>query len=175
MRRILVAIIVVMCASTARAAPEFPTSQLAWARALARPEYKGQDPCARSKGICVEAGFQPMAAALVHFDVDSTRIRSAHNAALDELGQALRDQLSDAVLLIQGHADSTGPRAYNQALSERRARAVRDFLIERFALDPVRLQVEGKGEDVPIASNRTAAGRQLNRRVVFVRVGTVIR
>ncbi len=64
---------------------------------------------------------------------------------------------------IDGFTDSTGPAEYNRRLSERRARAVRDFLVG-IGLDPKRLVVSGHGESDPTASNATSAGRSQNRR-----------
>jgi len=65
---------------------------------------------------------------------------------------------------IDGHTDSVGPKGSNQALSERRANAVRDYLIAN-GIDADRLTAVGYGEDNPIANNRTRAGRKENRRV----------
>lgn len=70
----------------------------------------------------------------------------------------------DLRLRIAGHADSTGPAAYNQTLSERRADAVRESLVEA-GVDPDRLETVGLGESSPIAPNDTAAGRAQNRRI----------
>jgi outer membrane protein OmpA-like peptidoglycan-associated protein len=65
---------------------------------------------------------------------------------------------------IQGHTDSQGPSASNQALSERRANAVRDYLIAN-GISAARLTAAGFGEDSPIANNKTRSGRKENRRV----------
>jgi len=65
---------------------------------------------------------------------------------------------------IGGHTDSVGSKATNQALSERRANAVRDYLISN-GINADRLTAAGFGEDYPIASNKTRAGRKENRRV----------
>ena len=65
---------------------------------------------------------------------------------------------------IEGHTDSVGSKATNQALSERRANAVRDYLISN-GISADRLTAQGFGEDNPIASNKTRAGRKENRRV----------
>lgn len=69
---------------------------------------------------------------------------------------------------IGGHTDSTGSDAYNQKLSQRRADAVKDMLVNRFGIDASRLTSVGYGESKPIASNDTVDGRAQNRRVVAV-------
>ncbi len=68
---------------------------------------------------------------------------------------------------VEGHTDSTGSNAHNQALSERRANAVRMALIDR-GITSDRISTRGYGEEYPIASNNTAADRQLNRRVEII-------
>ncbi len=65
---------------------------------------------------------------------------------------------------IDGHADSTGPTAYNQNLSFKRAQAVANYLVGK-GVDPKRLTVKGFGESQPVAPNATSEGRQKNRRV----------
>ena len=68
---------------------------------------------------------------------------------------------------VQGHTDSTGTRESNQKLSERRAQAIVDKLVE-LGIDASRLTAVGKGQYSPIADNATEEGRAQNRRVVFV-------
>ncbi|WP_040578319.1 OmpA family protein [Methylomicrobium album] len=65
---------------------------------------------------------------------------------------------------IEGYTDSRGSEAYNEELSSRRAEAVRDFLAGN-GISAQRMTVQGMGENFPIASNSTSAGRQQNRRV----------
>jgi OOP family OmpA-OmpF porin len=65
---------------------------------------------------------------------------------------------------IEGHTDSQGSAAYNTELSQRRAEAVRAFLVSN-GIDPNRITAQGMGEDFPVATNSTASGRQQNRRV----------
>ena len=65
---------------------------------------------------------------------------------------------------LSGHTDGKGSVAYNQKLSEQRAKAVYDYLIER-GVAPERIQAEGRGESQPIDTNDTEEGRQNNRRV----------
>jgi OmpA-OmpF porin, OOP family len=70
-------------------------------------------------------------------------------------------------LLIEGYADSTGSDSYNLTLSQRRAEAVQNFLLQN-NIPPQRMVVRGYGEDYPVATNNTEAGRQQNRRVEIV-------
>ena len=68
-------------------------------------------------------------------------------------------------LIIEGHTDSVGKDAYNQKLSQRRADAIRKYMIEKCGVDANRLTSKGYGEERPIESNKTASGRAINRRV----------
>lgn len=97
------------------------------------------------------------------FDVNSSTLRSAAQQNLRDLVASLEDYEGTDVLIV-GHTDSTGEEAYNQALSERRADAARNFLVGA-GLEPDRVTAMGRGELEPIATNDTAAGRQDNRRV----------
>ena len=65
---------------------------------------------------------------------------------------------------VQGHTDSKGPETYNQMLSEKRAIAVKAYLVKE-GIDSGRIEVKGYGESDPIASNDTEEGRKKNRRV----------
>jgi outer membrane protein OmpA-like peptidoglycan-associated protein len=76
-------------------------------------------------------------------------------------------------LKVEGHTDSVGAASYNQRLSEDRAQAVRDYLVQS-GIKPADISARGMGEDYPIATNDSAAGRQLNRRVELVVTGDVI-
>jgi OOP family OmpA-OmpF porin len=70
--------------------------------------------------------------------------------------------------VIEGHTDSNGADAYNQRLSEQRAKAVRDYMVS-MGIDPARLEAKGYGESQPVADNATPEGRAQNRRVVLRR------
>ena len=69
--------------------------------------------------------------------------------------------------MIEGYTDSTGSNDYNQKLSVRRADAVRTALID-MGISSDRISTRGYGEEFPVASNKTAAGRQQNRRVEII-------
>ena len=75
------------------------------------------------------------------------------------------------VMVAIGHTDSIGTEAYNQRLSERRANAVKAYLVSK-GIESDRVATEGKGELQPVASNKTKAGRAQNRRVEIEVVGT---
>jgi outer membrane protein OmpA-like peptidoglycan-associated protein len=76
-------------------------------------------------------------------------------------------------LEVEGHTDSTGSEEFNETLSQRRADAVRDFLIQQ-EVAPASITAQGFGESQPVASNNTATGRQLNRRVEMIVSGDII-
>jgi outer membrane protein OmpA-like peptidoglycan-associated protein len=97
------------------------------------------------------------------FDLNSSALRSASRTTLNELGDNFR-QYPDNRLIVEGHTDSSGTDAYNQKLSEQRASSVADYLIDR-GVAASKITVYGFGEARPKASNDTAEGRQLNRRV----------
>jgi OmpA-OmpF porin, OOP family len=100
------------------------------------------------------------------FDVDQAELKPGGMQQLARVAEFLREH-PDRNVLIEGHTDSTAPDAYNLALSQRRANAVEDFLISQ-GVDPTRIGAVGYGEQLPIATNETAAGRQANRRVEIV-------
>jgi outer membrane protein OmpA-like peptidoglycan-associated protein len=97
------------------------------------------------------------------FNTDSAVVGSGGRATLDEVSGVLVEYPKTAVV-VQGHTDSTGSEQHNQDLSERRARSVANHLISR-GVDSGRVATLGFGEGYPAASNDTASGRQLNRRV----------
>jgi outer membrane protein OmpA-like peptidoglycan-associated protein len=97
------------------------------------------------------------------FDVDSYSLRSASKRNLKELADVLQ-KYDETEVLIEGHTDSTGPEEYNQTLSENRAQTVKAFL-DAEGVKGARLITVGYGESQPVASNKTTAGRQDNRRV----------
>jgi outer membrane protein len=101
------------------------------------------------------------------FDFDSAELRPESITELERVVKFMND-VPFAQVLVQGHTDSVGGDAYNLALSDRRAKAVFDYLSSR-GVDPARVKSEGKGEAEPIADNNTAEGRQENRRVMLIR------
>ena len=78
----------------------------------------------------------------------------------------------DGTIALVGHTDASGSLAANTALSERRAEAVAEVLVDRFAVDPARVQAKGVGFLAPRATNQTEEGRQKNRRVEVIVTST---
>lgn len=102
----------------------------------------------------------------VLFEVDRAELKPGAARQLDKVVAALSDR-PDLTLVIEGHADATGGSGYNLDLSERRAAAVRQYLVSN-GVASNRLRSRGLGEDYPVASNSDPAGRQQNRRVEIV-------
>jgi len=105
----------------------------------------------------------------IYFDTGSDRIRPESTPTLKEIGTMLKDH-PDLKLTIEGHTDNVGSFQANQALSEKRAAAVRQYLIGSYQLDGARLTAKGLGASKPAAGNDTAEGRQQNRRVELVKM-----
>jgi len=99
----------------------------------------------------------------VLFDFDKTTIKPQAAEILDRLVAFMKENPNSKVSL-SGYTDSIGTEAYNQALSERRANAVKDYIVTK-GIDSSRISGQGFGESKPIADNKTAAGRAKNRRV----------
>jgi len=109
-------------------------------------------------------------AADVLFDFDKAVIKPEGKSKLDDLAAKVKAINLEVVIAI-GHTDSIGSDAYNQKLSVRRAESVKAYLVSK-GVEPNRIYTEGKGEKQPVASNKTADGRQKNRRVEIEVIGT---
>jgi OOP family OmpA-OmpF porin len=104
------------------------------------------------------------------FDFDKSDLKPAGKEALDTL-MAQQAGIDLEVMVVVGHTDAVGTDDYNQALSQRRAASVKDYLTAKGAPGP-KVFTEGKGESQPVADNKSAAGRTENRRVTVEVVGT---
>lgn len=101
----------------------------------------------------------------LHFAFDSAEVSPQDRAQLDGIAGRLRGEAASTRLSITGHTDSKGTDAYNQRLSERRAKSVSNYLIQAGVPAASVVSVKGMGERQPIATNETAEGRATNRRV----------
>ncbi|GAA6151969.1 OmpA family protein [Pseudoteredinibacter isoporae] len=103
----------------------------------------------------------------VSFDYDSARIKPSFHSTLNKMSEVL-SKYPETRITIVGHTDSTGSDSYNQNLSEQRASSVKSYIAQQ-GVNGYRVDTEGRGESQPRATNSTADGRSLNRRVeVFV-------
>jgi outer membrane protein OmpA-like peptidoglycan-associated protein len=102
----------------------------------------------------------------VLFDTNESTLKPGAEVTMDRLAEFLRNN-PERRLMVEGHTDSRGAEDYNQALSEERANAVTEALVER-GIPSDRLRPVGLGEAYPVASNDSPAGMQQNRRVEIV-------
>jgi len=145
----------------------------------------GGEPQIQTRGIgrvkAQPRADQPAAAASggriavpIQFRYNSAEITSESFDQLGSVAEALSDpRLQATRILVEGHTDSQGSDAYNQWLSERRAEAVRRFLVEKGHVPASRLDSRGYGKSrpLPAVSQDTEEGRALNRRVELVNLG----
>lgn len=99
----------------------------------------------------------------VTFDVASYTLKPEFRATLSQVAQSM-NEYPNSLIDVYGHTDSTGSDAYNQTLSENRARTVANYLISQ-GVSAARIRSQGFGETLPVASNDTEEGRMKNRRV----------
>ncbi len=116
------------------------------------------------KGVAVDQHGCPIIINLqINFDFDSAKVKPEYMTKIKEVVEFLKANPAYKAE-IQGHTDSTGPARYNKKLSQKRAKAVYDIMVE-MGIDPSRLTYIGYGEEHPIAPNTTREGRAKNRRV----------
>lgn len=142
------------------------------------PFGDGETKPALLKSLRVAAGGKPLYEVLsekgrvatqgIFFSTGSDVIRPESTPTLKEIGDMLRAH-PDLKLTIEGHTDNVGSAASNQTLSEKRAAAVRQYLITTYSIDGSRLASKGLGATKPAATNDTPDGRQQNRRVELVK------
>ncbi len=124
------------------------------------PENKGCPEVKREVRQLLQKAMQG-----IEFETGKATIKQKSYPLLNQIAQIFIEN-TNYIVEVQGHTDNTGKAAVNQALSEKRANAVRDYLIEK-GVDFQRLTAVGYGPDRPIADNSTKAGRAKNRRVEF--------
>jgi outer membrane protein OmpA-like peptidoglycan-associated protein len=99
----------------------------------------------------------------ITFATNQSSIQTQFYSTLNQVSQTLKEY-PKTMIDVMGHTDSDGAEAYNQTLSEQRARSVADYLTAQ-GVQPIRLATRGYGEMQPIASNETPEGKSQNRRV----------
>ena len=101
----------------------------------------------------------------VLFDTDKADIKTGAAASLQQIIGSIGQRYATQQVRVMGFADSRGDKTYNRELSEKRAEAMKSYLVGTGKIDAARVSIEPMGEAQPVASHPTAAGRQENRRV----------
>jgi peptidoglycan-associated lipoprotein len=104
----------------------------------------------------------------VKFGSDKYELDTTAQTALSEFATKVKGLTDQYFVEIQGHTDDTGSSRYNEDLGQRRADSVRRYLSRQFSLPLNRMSTISYGDTLPVASNKTKAGRSQNRRVVLV-------
>jgi outer membrane protein OmpA-like peptidoglycan-associated protein len=120
---------------------------------------------AELKAKQTERGFE-LTLSDVLFEFDKANLKPGAERSLAPLAEFLREN-PQRKITIEGYTDNVGSDTYNLELSRRRADSVRDFLIQS-GIRGDRISTQGLGEEYPVASNNTQAGRQQNRRVQII-------
>ena len=103
----------------------------------------------------------------VYFDTGKATIKPVSFPLLDDVAEALKQHAEVKQVRIEGHTDSTGSAKLNTSLSKKRAQAVRAYLVDK-GVEASRLEAAGFGPSKPVGDNKTAEGREQNRRVEFI-------
>ncbi|MHC1699164.1 MAG: OmpA family protein, partial [Geobacteraceae bacterium] len=101
---------------------------------------------------------------LVEFDTNKAVVKPEYYPNVDAVGNFMQ-KYPTVSMTVEGHTDNVGKNAYNQKLSQRRAEAVKKYLVDKFGVDAKRIKAVGYGENKPIDTNKTEEGRYHNRRV----------
>jgi OOP family OmpA-OmpF porin len=137
------------------AAPAAPSSPAAPAMPAAPAAPARPAPASARQAVVIQADSL--------FDFDKSVLRPDARKSIDDALAKVRG-VDLEMVIATGHTDSVGSDAYNQKLSERRAMAVKEYLVSK-GIPASKITTIGKGESQPVATNKTAEGRQKNRRV----------
>jgi outer membrane protein OmpA-like peptidoglycan-associated protein len=125
------------------------------------------------RGTRIEPLAPPTVRLPIFFEFNSATLRPEGTVLLDKVGAALSSsELGGFRFSVEGHTDNVGSESYNEALSEQRADAVKAYLMAQ-GVPEDRLGTIGHGEAQPVAKNESDSGRQRNRRVELINLGSV--
>jgi len=132
-----------------------------------RDGCQDEDGCPEEGKVCVTKEKITISEK-IFFKTGKADILPKSYALLAELAKVINENPQIELIEIQGHTDAQGPDDFNRTLSDSRANSVMTHLVTLGSVNAQRLSAKGYGEDVPIGNNKTAAGRELNRRVEFM-------
>ncbi|MCW8962203.1 MAG: OmpA family protein [Gammaproteobacteria bacterium] len=141
----------------------------------AKPMQKSMEIVKTPSAVSVTAKIdeEVMIAAAILFDFDSDVLSDDGKLVIDErIARFSGYKKTNIDIKVIGHTDSTGPEAYNQKLSERRAQSVASYIEQMKQSPDANVEATGMGESQPMASNDTREGRAANRRVKILVTGT---
>jgi NitT/TauT family transport system substrate-binding protein len=145
-------------------AKDWADTQFISALAPAYPSQKVEEPKVAAKAPSSKDRAIINKQIQIHFTPGSDEIMPGSFFVLDALGETMTS-FGNTYLRIEGNTDATGSPTANMSLSERRALAVKNYIVQNFTnIEPARFQAVGHGSSNPVADNATEAGRQLNRR-----------
>jgi OOP family OmpA-OmpF porin len=101
---------------------------------------------------------------LIEFDFNKSVVKPEFYSNVDAVGEFMQ-KYPTVTMTIEGHTDDVGTKAYNQKLSQRRANAVKKYIVDKFGIKPELIKAVGYGKTRPVDTNKTAEGRYHNRRV----------
>jgi outer membrane protein OmpA-like peptidoglycan-associated protein/ABC-type amino acid transport substrate-binding protein len=145
-------------------APDWADTRFLSALATAYPGQKVQETALAAKAPSSSDRAIINKQIQIHFTPGSDEIMAGSYFVLDALGETMTS-FGNTYLRVEGNTDSTGSPTGNMTLSERRALAIKNYVLKNFpGIQPARFQTIGRGSSNPVAPNTTEAGRQLNRR-----------
>lgn len=135
------------------------------ANAQSTADQAASDATTANARINVLGDYDVLVTIAVHFKNGSARLSPEAKLEIDAVADTVSENLNGWLVAVEGYADSTGRTARNRSLSERRAKAVTDYLVTKHGVPPYRLvQPFGFGSSDPVAANNSREGRSLNRR-----------
>lgn len=144
-----------------QAKPKAPAPE---ARAVSAPAASAKRAASTATGVSADGSTLRFGS--IYFDYDSDTLRPESRETLQSVADALQSR-SDMRLVVEGHADDRGTDEYNVALGERRANAIRDYLV-RLGIQSSRLRVISYGEERPAVAGKGESAWEKNRRGEFV-------
>lgn len=123
---------------------------------VAQPEPAPAPAPPQPEKVCISLNVQ--------FDFDRAEVKAKYHDVIGSVAEFMKKHPTTTAV-IEGNTDNLGKHSYNMKLSQRRAESVKNYLIEKFGIESSRLSTKGYGETKPVATNKTAAGRQKNRRI----------